>query len=129
MSDYGQDVSTFPDLDVTGRTISGARCVAECTLRRLTTEEGTLDYDRDFGRDIRDLLNADVTPKEIRREEIRVANEIEKDERVLRADVTMTLDEQKQTLTIRVGGELVDAESFDFVLAITAVSAEILKAA
>lgn len=129
MSDYGADVSTFPDLDVTGNAIGGVRSIAECTLRRFMTEEASIDYDRKFGRNIRDLLNGDFTQRELRREESRLANQAEEDERIRRADVTLTLDEARHTLKLRVTGELTDSNNdFDFVLAITAVSAEVLKA-
>jgi hypothetical protein len=129
--DYGLDVSTFPDLDVTGRTIGGVRVVAECTLRRLTTPNGTLEYDPDFGRDVRDLLNEDFDEQDLRREQVGIANEVEKDERILRADVVLKLDAAAFKLTIRITGELAGAARapFEFVLAISKVSAAVLKAA
>lgn len=129
MTDYGRDVSTFPDLDVTGREIEDVRAIAECTLRRFTTEEGSVDYDRSFGRDIRDLLNEDMTERDARREERRLANQAEFDERILRADVSLTLIAREHKLKIRVTGELADGREFSFLLAISKVSAEVLEAA
>lgn len=129
MTDYGRDVSTFPDLDVTGRDISDVRAIAECTLRRFTSEEGSLAYDKTFGKDIRDLLNEDMTERDARREEQRLATQAELDERILRADVSLTLEPSAHKLKVRVTGELSDGTEFSFVLAISKVSAEVLEAA
>lgn len=128
MTDYGRDVSTFPDLDVTGREIEGVRAVAECTLRRFMSEEGATSYDRTFGRDIRDLLNEDMTERDARREEQRLATQAELDERILRASVSLTLEPSAHKLKIRVTGELADGTEFRFVLAVTDVSAVVLEA-
>ena len=37
-AEYGGDVSTYPDLDGTGRFIDGPRAVAERVCRRLETD-------------------------------------------------------------------------------------------
>jgi hypothetical protein len=129
MADYGTDVSTFPDLDVTGRGITGPRVVAECTLRRLTTAAGSLEYDKDFGYDVRELLNEDLSDIELRREQARIAMEVEKDERVASADVRLVLDRVTMKLFLHVGGSLYDGKVFRFVLAIDKVSAAVLEAA
>ena len=129
MADLGTDVSTFPAFDGTGRTISGVRALAECSLRRLTTEEGTLEYAPDFGYDLRDLLNEDLDERDLRRHEVRAALELEKDERIARADVSMTLDAATSTLSVRITGTLASGADYEFVLRIDQVSAEVLKAA
>lgn len=128
MVDFGTDVSTFPVFDVTGRTISGVRAVAECSLRRFTTPHGSLAYDLDFGRDLRDLLNDDFDDVDLPAEAGAAEAELEKDERVLTASVTLDLDRAASRLTLSAGGTLADGRAFAFVLAITDVSSEILKA-
>jgi hypothetical protein len=127
--DLGTDVSTFPDLDVTGRKITGARVVAECCLRRLTTQADTLGYDPDFGYDLRDLLNEDFSDSELRRHEARAAIEVEKDERIRRADVTLTLNHATHTLTVRITGTLISDRDFLLTLGIGQLSAEVLQVA
>lgn len=128
---YGTDVSTSPDLDMSGETVSGVRAIAECTLRRFTTDADTLDYDPDFGRNLQDLLNEDFGDGDIEREQAGAETEAEKDERILSASVSMVLDERAFKLTIRITGTLNDgrATPFLFVLSIDKVSAEILKVA
>lgn len=125
--DYGTDVSTFPVTDMTGRTIEGKRAVAECILRRYTTPNGSLRYDPDFGRDTREMLNEDLDEGDLATEAHALAREAEKDERVSRATVVLTLDAVASKLTVRVFGELLGGVAFDFVLGIDAVSAEILR--
>ena len=126
MTDFGQDVSTFPVTDMTGRTISGPRVVVECLLRRYTTPNGKLFYDRRFGFDLRYLLNGDFEDRELRMAEVSAVNEALKDERVESAFATFDLDTKASKLTVRIGGVLVDGQTFDAVLAIGQVTAEIL---
>lgn len=130
MVDFGTDVSTFPGLDMTGRTITGVRAVAEAVARRFVTPNGTLEYDRDFGRDLRDLLNEDFDDRDIAREQAAAELEAEKDERVKRASVSFVLDRAAMKLTVRIGGVLADGRDtpFEFVLSIDKVSAKVLEA-
>lgn len=125
--DLGTDVSTFPDLDKTGRTISDNLALAECCLRRLTTDEGSLDYDLDFGRNLSELLNEDLDERELRREEALAAQQLELDERIATASVTLSLDRSAMKLTVKVTGELVTGRTFDFVASVNALSAELLQ--
>lgn len=125
---YGQDVSTFPDFDDTGRTISEKRAVAECLLRRYTTPNGWLDYDPSFGLDLRDLLNEDLDANDMRRIQVLAKLEALKDERIDDVEVTVSLE--SSVLKIRIVGTLADdAGGFEFVLAIDKVSASVLSGA
>ena len=126
MADLGTDVSTFPDMDATGRTISGTRALAECSLRRLTTPEGSLEYDTEFGYDLRDLVNEDLDARDLRRHQTRAEMQLELDERIRSASVTLTLNTATSTLMVRVSGTLVTGSDFAFVLAIDKVSSTVL---
>lgn len=125
--DFGADVSTFPDLNVRGTQVKDTKSVAECSLRRLTTPNASLSYDRDAGYDLRDLLNEDLDEADLRRHETLAAIELEKDERVRTATVSLSLDPSTFTLKVRVTGVLIDDRAFDFTAAVTAISAEFLK--
>lgn len=129
MADFGLDVSTFPDLDVQGRQISDVRSVVECTLRRLITPNGSLRYDTDFGYDLRDLLNDDLTDLELRRHAARVAIEVEKDERVRSATASLAWDPVRPfVLKIRITATLIDDRTFNLTAAISDIGAELLAA-
>lgn len=122
---YGTDVSTFPVLDMTGRTISGPRAVAECLLRRYMTPSGSLEYDRFFGFDLRFMLGGDFTDTDLRAIEAGAQREAVKDERIASAVVSIRLE--AGTLKVRVAGRLATGEAFEFVLGIGQVTGEVLS--
>lgn len=127
MIDFGADVSCDPDLDVTGRVIEGELVLMEHSLRRLTTKHGALEYDPDFGFDLRDYLNEDLDDEDLPAIQLGAAHELEKDERVSRANVSITLDKATFTLTPRIELETIDGDIVRFTLGIDQVSATILK--
>jgi len=124
---YGADVSTFPDLDVRGVQIREEESVAECCLRRLGIDNGSISYDKDAGFNLRDLLNEDLSDSDLRRNEVRAAMECEKDERVRSATVSMTLDAATFTLKVRIRGVLVSGRTFALTAAISKVSVELFR--
>lgn len=129
MPEFGADISTFPDLDVKGTQISDTRSVVECSLRRLITPTGSIPYDTDFGYDLRDLLNDDLTDSDLLRHASRVELEIEKDERVRSASATIAWDPVRPfTLVVRVTATLIDDRTFNFTAAISQIDASILSA-
>lgn len=127
--DYGFDVSTFPDLNVTGVAIKSKRAVAERVLRRWVTPSGSLDYDPDAGYDLRDLLNDDLTTADLRRHASLAGMEAEKDEAVQTMTVTMTFEPDSLTLKVRARGVLVDGQDMTFTASITQISADFLSLA
>lgn len=102
MSDFGTDLSSYPDLDL-GALITGPRVLLEALARRLTTPPGTLPEDPEYGYDARQLINGTYSPRDLAREERRAAAQCEMDERVLAADVRMHLvfATGQVTLTVR----------------------------
>jgi hypothetical protein len=100
MTDYGLDVSTFPDLDPNASWIAGGRIVAEAVGRRLLTASGSLFYDTSAGYDLASLVGEGLTAKQTFRIQSIVKDEAEKDERVAEAGVEVTYAAEK--LTIRV---------------------------
>ncbi len=99
-TDYGSDVSTFPSLDVTGRNITGVRCVIEAVARRLVSATGSIWYDPTAGYDLSAEVENDLSPRELRALESRVAEEAEKDDRVGEASVSATLADSKLRVAI-----------------------------
>lgn len=110
MTDYGTDVSTYPDLDATFGLITGPRVVAECVAR---FQEQVL----------RGVLNADLDPRELRVVQAAVRNSATNDERVQDAQVSVVLlsDNSLRCSTKLV---LVEGETFDFTLTISDVTVE-----
>lgn len=129
MVDYGTDISTYPDgLDPTFTPISGARAVAEVIARRFETPRGMLVGDPDFGLDVRGLLNEAISTESLYLWRRQMVAEVEKDERILSADVALSFDQSRSLLLATVTCEL-SSGPFTLVLAISAVGVEILEAA
>jgi len=114
----GQDLS-MPSYMATGNQV-----VAEAILRRWTTGRGQLIDDPNYGFNVLDLLSDDLGKKDIAYAQQQLAAEAEKDERVLSASVTLTLNVQGElkldaTITTAAG-------PFKFVVAVSAVSVQLL---
>jgi hypothetical protein len=129
VSDFGLDVSTYPDLDLSFTPISGQRVLAEAVMRRLETDRGTLVYDLDYGIGIRSWLSRSVTSSQL--EELRSQIELEcmADERVAAADVKMTWQREANALTISIALTPADGVTppFRLVLQVTAVTLDLLS--
>jgi hypothetical protein len=124
MTDFGTDVSTFPDLDPAFALISDKRAVGEAIARRLMTPHGSIDYDADYGYDVRDLLNEDMGPAELLAAQSAIVDEAEKDERVLHATLDLVFVPESDTLSLPLTLELADGP-FELVLSVGQVGVTI----
>lgn len=126
MADFGTDLHCVDDIRPTFEMATGRLVLAQALARRLATPRGGLFYDRTYGLDLREYLNADFEPGDTFRLQAAVAAECERDERVDRASATATLDPVAHKLTIRVSIVAGD-EAFSMVLEVTAVTVELLS--
>lgn len=110
-TDYGTDVSTYPDLDATFAILSGPRVVAENVARRLEAL-------------LRGALNADFTAIAKSAVTAAIQAEAAEDERVL--DATAVVSHLDETLTASVSLTLIEGETFSLVLSVSAVTVEAL---
>ena len=114
----GQDLSTPSYM------ASGLQCVAEAILRRWTTTQGQLIDDPNYGRNVTDLVNADLTPAQLAYEQQQLGAEAQKDERVLSCVVSLTLP-ASGVLTL-VAQVTTAAGPFKMVVAVSAVTTSLL---
>ncbi len=91
MTDYGIEMSCLKDIASDGRTVSGFMVVAEAIYRRLTTPRGRLIGDPNYGTDITEYINADMSPRDIAGLRAEISAECVKDERVIAAKTTADL--------------------------------------
>ena len=96
-TDFGDDFAGVLDLGGTLAVATGRQALAEALLTRLTTPNGSLWYDFDYGLDLRQFLSAPAPEPGLL--EMQVRTECEKDERVLSVDVETTFI--AETLTVR----------------------------
>ena len=124
-TDYGTDLSCVSDMDPLGAEVSGRLCLGQNLARRLQTPRGRLIYDGQYGFDLTAYLNADVSPSDLAQLGHQVATELVKDQRVVSAAATVTLDAEgalTATCTIVDG-----AGPFPLVLTVSNVTPAILS--
>lgn len=115
------------DLSSPSYMASGNLCVAEAILRRWSTSPGQLIDDPDYGRNVYDLLSADLSDDEIAYEQQQLAAEATKDERVRRATVTLTFQVDG---TLRIEATITTAAGpFKFVVNVSQVTTQLLMVA
>lgn len=125
MVDYGTTVSCVSDLAAPARLVSGLRVVGEAIARRLLTPAGGLIDDPEYGLDLRQYVNGDLTRADLARLASEVETEARKDERVAAAKAVVAYDERafKLTVTIEVR---TGAGPFSLVLTVSQASATYL---
>ncbi len=91
MTDFGSDLSCVNDLSADGRVVSGFQLVGEAVARRWLTPRGRLIGDPNYGFDLTEYINADMSDRDIAALRAGAAAEAEKDERVDACVVTAEL--------------------------------------
>lgn len=124
-TDFGTDLSALHDLDPMGRLVTGLDLVVQRLWHRLTTPRGGLFYAPNYGFDVGAALNAKMGTSARFAMQSAVARECEKDEAVLSATCSVSLDLKTEILTVRIGITTADGP-FRFVVGITSVGAELL---
>lgn len=124
--DYGTELSCVTDIDRASRMVSGFTVVAEAVARRLSTPRGRLIGDPNYGFDLTQYVNADMSPRDSAGLRAGVEAECLKDERIAGAKASAVLDTQG-VLIVTIAIEL-STESFTLVIAASDVSVAILSA-
>lgn len=125
-TNLGLDIATTDDgdLDPMFTEVSGPLLVAQDLRAELTTREGTLFYDAEYGFDVRALVAARVTPD--RRAELtaRVEAVCLRDDRVAVVEISVT-SPTRDSLVIAVDGVTSTQEPFRFVVDVGQVAARL----
>jgi hypothetical protein len=100
LTNFGTCWSCVSDLSSPAVMVSGNQVVAEAILRRWGTSPGELIDDPDYGFNLSDLISDDLGPADIALAQQQAGAEAEKDERVLSATVTLTLNNATGVLTV-----------------------------
>jgi hypothetical protein len=127
-TDFGTDLSCWPDLDGSGALVSGYIQLGQALCRRLTCPRGGLLYDPGYGTDIRgylgETLAATTTSSLI---QSAIEREVTQDERVFAAQAQVTIVPAANMLVAHLTVQTADGP-FNYVLAVTALSVTLLKA-
>lgn len=127
MTDYGSDISTFPDLDGTFTPISGTRVVCEAIARRLSTPRGSLLGSPNYGVDLRAWLNEAMDAESVAALQRLARAELAKDERLAGVVVAASFDFESSTLTLQISADLVTGESFSLVMTVGKLTISMLQ--
>lgn len=121
----GTDFALLDDFPAGFELVTGRRNLAYACARRLDTERGSLIRDPNYGTNMRDEINAESDPNDLRRIESKVRAELLKDERVEDVEVIAEYNFGLQALSLSITIE--DAEGpFTFVLSISTLTIELL---
>lgn len=126
--DLGTDIALTDDLSPVWGIVSGKTNLAMALYRRLTTTRGGLFYDSDYGYNLTDLLNADLSTSDISNARGAIIAECLKDERVQSVAVTMAFNPSTQSLDLDIEVETAIGP-FDLILRATQTTVEILRLA
>lgn len=126
-TDFGTDVSAYPDLSETFEAISGPRVVAQRLWRRFSTARGGLSFHPNDGFDLRVLLNESFTADSLSRARSAIAAEAKKDEAVLDAAVSVEFLASTRKLVISIAGESADGP-FSLTMFVTQLTVALLEA-
>lgn len=99
-TDYGSDVSAFPDLDPTFSEINGVEAVAQAIAARWSMPQGSCEDDPDAGFYAVALLNKPMTTSQAFRAQQRLQTEAEKDERVYSCPVNVVWDASAREMKV-----------------------------
>jgi len=123
MADYGTDLSCVADIDANGFEVSGRLLLGQALSRRLSTPRGRLLEDANYGYDLSQFLNDDLSGADLG--EIRTGAEAEclKDERVFAATAAVTLVANVLIVSLVIQDGI---GPFPLVLSISAVTTTVL---
>jgi phage baseplate assembly protein W len=112
------------DVDPNWAEVTGRLGLAQALARRLVTTHGSLIDDPDYGIDVREWINDDVSIADVQRLARTVEAEMLKDERVQRSQAVAVFVGDKLTLTIKIWDA---AGPFKLVLQVSDVGIEKLQ--
>src|SRR5690242_13471134 len=90
-ADFGSDLAGTTDLFPDMRETSGLACLADALYRRFITPRGRLYDDPNYGYDLTQFIDADVSPADIAQMQSNIRAECLKDQRVTVATASVTL--------------------------------------
>jgi len=123
--DEGTDVGGVEDVDPAGNMVSGRRALAEALARRYQTPRGRLIGNPNYGEDLTEHINDDMTSHDLAAMQAAAIQEGRKEERVLDIQVGVELDvDGNVTVAITV----TDADGpFDLTLSVSSLSVTLLS--
>lgn len=122
-TDYGTDIRIGK---VVG-TASGLRNLMDACVRRLSTATGSLFWNPEYGYDVRQVLNSEISVEILKDLESRIVSQLELDERVSKATCDATFIYPTQKLTIKIFITPFQDKTFTLVISVSKLTIELLN--
>ena len=122
-SSLGTDLNIgITDVPAACGVVGGLTNLGNVCLRRLFCELGGLFYDKNYGKNLLNLLNASLSATEIAKEQAETGAEIEKDERFQSCQAAFDFDAGTEQMFITLTGTLATGTPYQFVIVATALT-------
>ncbi len=122
-TDYGTDIR----IGKVVRTASGLRNLMDACVRRLSTATGSLFWNPEYGYDVRQVLNSEISVEILKDLESRIVSQLELDERVSKATCDATFIYPTQKLTIKIFITPFQDKTFTLVISVSKLTIELLN--
>jgi hypothetical protein len=126
-SKLGTDIDGIFDTGTMLTLASGLKNLGNALCRRLITPRGALFYDPEYGYDVRSFLNKGFTPDQLAAVQDQIAAEVEKDDRIQDATVTVVTDISAMSMQITIVAEISEGP-YAFIISVDRVTARLLSA-
>lgn len=124
-TDFGFDILTIPDLDVSFTPRRDSMLLADVFARRLFTPRGRLWRHPNYGFDVRDYLNDEVTVETLSAIKSGVEGQAEQDERFVSAIADVSYNRSTEKLSLRVSLRAASGP-FTLVVGVTKLTTDLL---
>lgn len=122
-TDFGVDIR----IGKVVRTASGLRNLMDACVRRLSTATGSLFWNPEYGYDVRQVLNSEISVEILKDLESRIVSQLELDERVNKATCDATFIYPTQKLTIKIFITPFQDKTFTLVISVSKLTIELLN--
>lgn len=124
--DFGTTLSCVTDFASDARTVTGFMVVGEAIARRWSTPRGRLIAYPNYGFDLQQYVNADMSPRDIAGLRAGAEAEAEKDERVEKCKVAAALETSTGILTLSAIVQTAKGP-FTLVVAVSSVTLDLIS--
>lgn len=121
-TDYGTDCR----IGKVVTKVSGLQNLIEALVRRLSTPTGSLFWNPEYGYDVRQVLNSEISVEILKDLESRIVSQLELDKRVSKATCDATFIYPTQKLTIKIFITPVQDKTFTLVIGVSKLTVELL---
>lgn len=128
MADLGSDLSCVTDLTSDCAEVSGVTCWLQNLARRLQTPLGSLIDDSEYGYDVADMLDDEISLADLDGIAADVDNEFLKDQRTLSSSSIVTSSNVNGAVSLKITSRVSSALGpFTLVLSVSQVTVQILS--